>query len=93
VLVFPGGVQLLNYKIIGMKKEEFYVKLMDYVDIKVDINENTPVRSIPGYDSMTKLILIAFADENFSTLINDQQIAKIDTIKDYMELIGYENFQ
>ena len=76
-----------------MKKQEFFEKLQEQLETEIKITETTSFDSIPGYDSMSVLILIAFTDENFGTKLTVQQLDKVNMVKEYMDLIGYKKFE
>ena len=76
-----------------MKKQEFIDKLKEALEFeKADITENTVMKDIPNYDSMSVMGIIAFVDEHFSKRVTAQQLNAITTIRSLMELIGMENF-
>ncbi len=76
-----------------MKKQEFIDKLKEALEFeKADVTENTVMKDIPNYDSMSVMGIIAFVDEHFSKRVTAQQLNAITTIRSLMELIGMENF-
>lgn len=76
-----------------MKTSEFIEKLKEALEIETQsVTESTNLKEIEGYDSMSVMTLIAFADEHFSKKLTAQQLASITTVKSLKELIGSEHF-
>jgi acyl carrier protein len=76
-----------------MKTSEFIEMLKEALEIdKRELNPDTDLKKIEGYDSMSIMTIIAFADEHFSKKLTAQQLASITTVKSLMDLIGSEHF-
>jgi acyl carrier protein len=76
-----------------MNKQKFIELLKEYLEIEdSNITVDTELKALPKYDSMTIMIIISVVDDHFKKTISAQQLNKISTIKDLMELIGIENF-
>lgn len=76
-----------------MKKQEFYKKLADTLEItSTDLISTTILSDIDEYDSMAVMGIIAFTDENFGIKLNAKQIASITDINSLMNLIGSGKF-
>ena len=76
-----------------MKTPEFIEKLKEALELeKVNLTITTNLKEIDGYDSMSIMTIIAFADEHFSKKLTAQQLASITTLKSLKELIGSEHF-
>ncbi len=76
-----------------MEKKIFIEKFREALEIKsLNLDENTPLKSIDGYDSMSVMAIIALVDELFSKRLTAKQLAQVSNIKSLMELIGFENF-
>ena len=76
-----------------MQKKEFIEKFKEALEItKSTIDENTPLKSIDGFDSMSVMAIIALVDELFSKRLTAKQLAEVSNIKNLMELVGSENF-
>ncbi|MEI8005612.1 MAG: acyl carrier protein [Bacteroidota bacterium] len=76
-----------------MEKKIFVEKFREALEIKsLNLDENTPLNSIDGYDSMSVMAIIALVDELFSKRLTAKQLAQVSNIKSLMELIGFENF-
>jgi acyl carrier protein len=54
---------------------------------------DTSFKSIEGYDSLTILAMIAFADEKFKIKITSQQLTKLTDFKSLMDIIGDDKFE
>jgi acyl carrier protein len=76
-----------------MTTKEFIEKLTEALEFSGEtIIENTNLRSIKGYDSMSVMTIIAFVDEHFSKKLTARQLAAITTVRSLKELIGLEHF-
>lgn len=76
-----------------MQTKEFIDKLKEALDVsKHQVDENTVLRSIEGYDSMSVMAIIALVDELFSKRLLAKQLADLTTVKSLMDLIGSEHF-
>lgn len=76
-----------------MQKTVFIEKFKEALEMpKANIDENTVLKSIDGYDSMSVMAIIALVDEHFSKRLTAKQLGEITTMKSLMELIGLENF-
>ncbi len=76
-----------------MEKKVFIEKFREALEINsLTLDENTPLKSIDGYDSMSVMATIALVDELFSKRLTAKQLAEVSTIKNLMELIGTDNF-
>lgn len=77
-----------------MKKNEFVKQLADYCEFEGNaFNLDTSFKSIEGYDSLTILAMIAFADEKFKIKITSQQLTKLTDFKSLMDIIGEDKFE
>lgn len=77
-----------------MKKNEFVKQLTDYCEFEGNaFNLDTSFKSIEGYDSLTILAMIAFADEKFKIKITSQQLTKLTDFKSLMDIIGGDKFE
>ena len=76
-----------------MNTQDFIEKLKEALEFEeIEITENTNLKQIEGYDSMSIMTIIAFVDENFSKKLTAKQLASITTVKSLKELIGQEDF-
>ncbi len=72
-----------------MKRQEFYLKLADALEItSTTLSSNTILSDIDEYDSMGVMGIIAFVDENFDVKLNAKQIASITDLDSLINLIG-----
>lgn len=58
----------------------------------LDLTENTILKEIENYDSLSILTIIALVDEKFEKKLTAKQLASISTVRSLMELIGLEYF-
>lgn len=76
-----------------MKTQEFIDKLKEALEAEdAKLTKESLLKSIPGYDSMAVLSIIAFVDENFNKKLTAVQLNSLTTIASLMDLIGNENF-
>jgi acyl carrier protein len=77
-----------------MKKVEFFKALHEILEIESvpSFDENTDLKSLDEYSSLTIMIIIAFIDDNFSTKLTASQLNSITTVKSLMELVGIDKF-
>ena len=78
-----------------MKTNEFIGKLKDALEIKADkaITEETDLRELNEYDSLSMLSIIAMIDESFEKRLSGLDFESITTVRSLMELIGKETFE
>jgi acyl carrier protein len=77
-----------------MKKDIFFEELLECMDIDpVKINETTVFRELEDFDSMAIMSIVAYVDEKFEKTMAAEELQKVKTVKDLMELIGIENFE
>jgi acyl carrier protein len=74
-----------------MMKTEFISELKKSLEIDdYLLTEDTNIKDIENYDSLSVMMLVAFIDEKFGLKFTAAQLASITTIKSLMELIGKE---
>jgi acyl carrier protein len=77
-----------------MKKDIFFEELLECMDIDpVEINETTVFRELEDFDSMAIMSIVAYVDEKFEKTMAAEELQKVKTVSDLMELIGMENFE
>jgi acyl carrier protein len=77
-----------------MKTNEFIEELKETLELEdVEINENTNLKDLEEYDSLSVLAIIAMIDENFGKKLSGQDFQSITTVKSLMELIGKDCFE
>lgn len=59
---------------------------------KMTITVDTILKSIPEYDSLAVLSIIAYIDENFSKKLSTQEFNNLKTVGDLIHQIGNDNF-
>jgi len=65
---------------------EHFLEELDVVDLK-DIDTSTNFISIPGWDSINALIIIAMIEEKFDVSLNSSDLEQSKTIEDLYKLI------
>ena len=77
-----------------MTKEQFIEKLKTALEIEnVDLNENTNIKDLDEYDSLSVLSIIVMIDENFEKKLSSEDFNSITTVKSLILIIGEENFE
>lgn len=77
-----------------MKIADFLNELKETLEIDDDgLNEETNLKDLEEYDSLSVLSIIAMIDENFGKRISGQDFQSITTVGSLMELIGMVNFE
>ena len=77
-----------------MKKDTFFEELLESMDIDpVEINETTVFRELEDFDSMAIMSIVAYVDEKFEKTMAAEELQKVKTVKNLMELIGMEHFE
>jgi acyl carrier protein len=76
-----------------MKKEEFYSILRKQLEITDGLlSEESDLSSSILLDSMSSLILVSIADENFGVTLDTEKLKNVTTVGSLMSQIGYEKF-
>jgi len=77
-----------------MKINEFIGKLKETLELEdVELNENTNLKDLEEYDSLSVIAIIAMIDEDFGKKLSGQDFKSLTTVKSLMELIGKEHFE
>ena len=79
-----------------MKKEEFIKELKEALEIEdedEEITQETDLRYVEEYDSLSVLAIIAMIDKNFGKQIPSLDLLKVTTVSSLMDLIGKEYFE
>jgi len=77
-----------------IKKNIFFEELLESMEIDpVEIKETTVFRELEDFDSMAIMSIIAYVDEKFEKTMAAEQLQKVKTVGDLMELIGMEHFE
>jgi acyl carrier protein len=77
-----------------MKISMFLELLQETLEINnIELKIDSKLNSIPQYDSLGIMSIVALIDENFNKRFKAQEFEKIATVKELMELIGIENFE
>lgn len=72
-----------------MNINEFITKFAEEIEIEnaSDLTPDTQFRDLEEWSSLSVMVFIAFADENFGKEIGDKQIADCKTIQDLYKLV------
>ena len=72
-----------------MNNNEFITRFAEEIEIENagDLTPNTQFRDLEEWSSLSVMVFIAFADENFGKQIGDKQIADCKTIQDLYNLV------
>ncbi|MBO5950264.1 MAG: acyl carrier protein [Fibrobacteraceae bacterium] len=72
-----------------MDIKEFILKFAEEIEIEnqEDLTPDTVFRDLEEWSSLSVMVFIAFADENFGKQIGDKQIAECNTIQDLYNLM------
>lgn len=77
-----------------MKKSVFIQKLKDILEVEnAEITEETDLKTLEEYDSLSLLAIIAMVDEYFGKKITAADFNNIMTVKSLMRFIGEHNFE
>ena len=79
-----------------MKTKDFINELKDALEIEdedKEITQETDLRYVEDYDSLSVLAIIAMIDKNFGKQIPSLDLLKVTTISSLMDLIGKEYFE
>lgn len=73
-----------------MEIAEFITKFAEELEIEnVDaLTPETEFRDLDEWSSLSVMVFIAFADENFDKQVGDKQIAECNTIQDLYNLVS-----
>lgn len=78
-----------------MRKEDFLTELFNVLEIESikNLTEDTILRDLPEYTSLSVLSIIVLVDENFNKKITAVELKGITTVKSLINLIGLDNFE
>lgn len=76
-----------------MKKLDFIDGLMKMLETDEEVNEDTVLKELSVYDSLTNLAIIAYIDTKFTKKLTANQLQSITTIRSLMELVGKDLFE
>ena len=76
-----------------MNKQEFLSILTVEFNVSNDsLNETDLLEAIPGWDSMSILVIMSIVDDRFGLTLTADDFAEIKTIGDLFSKIGLEHF-
>ena len=72
-----------------MDIKEFIGKFAEEIEIEdvASLTPETEFRDLEEWSSLSVMVFIAFADENFDNQVGDKQIASCKTIEDLYKLV------
>ncbi len=77
-----------------MTVNDFINKVKEILEVEdTELNLETNLKDLEGFDSIAVLSIIAMVDENFGKQIPAAQFATITTIRSLIEKIGWEYFE
>ncbi|HEY60655.1 MAG TPA: acyl carrier protein [Anaerolineae bacterium] len=72
-----------------MKRTEAYRELEELIGIEKGLLSNSkPIKDVEEWDSMAIMSFIAFAEENFSIVVEGDQVQEAKTFGELFDLIG-----
>lgn len=76
-----------------MKAQDFIDYLLEELgEFNSGAGENTKLRSLDFWDSMSALVLISAVDRKFGIKLSTNQINSFETFKDIILVVGSDNF-
>lgn len=77
-----------------MKVNEFIEELKETLELEdIELNEDTNLKDLEEYDSLSVLSIIAMIDEKFGKKLSGQDFQSITTVMSLIELIGKDRFE
>lgn len=77
-----------------MKIDEFIEEIKETLELEdVELNEDTNLKDLKEYDSLSVLSIIVMIDENFGKQLSSQQLVDVTTITSLIEKIGKNYFE
>jgi acyl carrier protein len=73
-------------------KEEFYKKIEKSLELDIEINSDTNFKELEDWDSLSAMVLIGLVSDEFSIVLNSDDIENITTVNSLMERIGFDKF-
>lgn len=75
-----------------MKKEDFYLRLQEDLELDVPVDGDTDIANMEEWDSMATMVLIALVNEEFGISLSSNEIEKITTVASIVDIIGSDKF-
>jgi acyl carrier protein len=75
-----------------MTKHEFFVNLVEELELEIEINESTNLKELDEWDSMTAMVLIGFVSSEFNVTLTSDDLKEINTINSLINKIGEDKF-
>lgn len=75
-----------------MNKEQFFLRLVEDLELEIEVHGETNIKDLDDWDSMTAMVLIGLVNEEFSVTLNSDDIDNITTVNSLMERIGLDKF-
>ena len=71
-----------------MSTEEFLIAFKNLIQSNSNIDLNSNLSEIAEYDSLSKLVLMAYLNDNFKIKISAQEITSLQTVNDIFKVIN-----
>ena len=79
---------------LKMTEDEFVAALQEELEIEdMQLDQETDLTQLDGYDSLATLSVIALVDEHFGKELSDDELRSVTTVKSLLKLIGIEQFE
>lgn len=75
-----------------MDKQSFLTELQDVLEIDKTLFEETNLKELEEWDSMTAMILIGFVSDKFEVELSPKNMLDITTVSSLILKIGTEKF-
>ena len=77
-----------------MDKQTFFSELQELLEFEdIEFHEQTNLKTINGFDSLSVMTIIAYLEDNFGKRFSAQQISEITTIQSLLDLVGSDQFE
>jgi acyl carrier protein len=70
-----------------MENEKFISELRDLFQTKAELMMNTKLKDIKSYDSLTKLILMSWLNDQFNIALSASDINDLETVSDIYDKV------
>jgi len=74
-----------------MTKDEFFKKIKDVIQAKIELTADTNLLDLEEWDSLSKVLTTAFLDKEFGIKVTNKEVQDFDTIRDIMIKAGVQN--
>lgn len=78
---------------MSMKVEDFITAIKEELEIEEQFNLKTPFNSLEIWDSLARLVIISYVDEQFKLQMKTDVFKSVETVEDLINKIGPEKFE